>query len=94
MKKLSLTLDALQVESFDTTAVRAEKGTVFGEQCTCYTVCTCPGCYTCDATCPATCPYTCDDASCVGTCPSDCDFCPSEWDTCRPRLCGPEYQEP
>lgn len=63
MNKLRLQLDDLSVESFDTTAARGEKGTVFGEQCTCYTVCTCPGCATCDATCP----QTCDDAGCGGS---------------------------
>jgi hypothetical protein len=80
--KLSLNLDDLTVDSFDTTGTQKAKGTVFGEQCTCYTQCTCPGCptcanyATCDAscngtcggTCPATCAYTCDDASCNGTC--------------------------
>ena len=85
MKKLRL--DDLSVESFDTTTVKKEKGTVFGEQCTCYTVCTCPGCPTCDATCaytcddqtcPAcptcanTCAYTCDDYSCAESCGGTC----------------------
>jgi hypothetical protein len=51
MKKLSLDLDQLTVDSFDTAAAAKEKGTVFGEQCTCYTHCdTCPGCPTCDNT--------------------------------------------
>ena len=58
-KKLSLTLDDLQVDSFQTSADREEKGTVFGEQCTCPTNCTCPGCPTCDETCPNTCWETC-----------------------------------
>ncbi|HEU4881344.1 MAG TPA: hypothetical protein VFT45_03835 [Longimicrobium sp.] len=78
MNKLSLSLDALRVESFDTTpAERKQKGTVFGEQCTCYTACSCPGCPTCGATCYVpgngntcehTCAaeYTCD--TCMGTC--------------------------
>ncbi len=64
MNKLKLTLESLAVESFDTTASQKARGTVFGEQCTCYTVCTCPGCPSCDATCA----YTCDDVSCAGTC--------------------------
>ncbi len=67
-EKLTLNLDDLTVDTFDTTAQQKEKGTVFGEQCTCYTNCTCPGCPTCDDTCPATCPYTCDDVSCGGSC--------------------------
>lgn len=72
MNKLKLTLESLAVESFDTTAVAKEKGTVFGEQCTCPTVCTCPGCPSCDATCPNTCPYTCDDYSCLNSCEGTC----------------------
>jgi hypothetical protein len=76
--KLMLNLEDLTVDSFDTTTPQKAKGTVFGEQCTCYTQCTCPGCPTCYAscngtcgdTCAGTCAYTCDDASCAGTC--DC----------------------
>jgi hypothetical protein len=67
MNKLKLQLDDLRVDSFDTTAGRREKGTIFGEQCTCYTNCTCPGCPTCDASCNGTC-----DASCNGTCDASC----------------------
>ena len=96
--KLKLNLEDLSVDTFDTTAPHKAKGTVFGEQCTCYTQCTCPGCPTCDAscngtcgdTCPNTCAYTCDDASCAGTCAaSDCAPC---WDT-DPRFtgCGPYH---
>jgi hypothetical protein len=72
MKKLKL--DDLSVETFDTTAAAKEKGTVFGEQCTCYTQCTCPGCPTCAGTCPAdpscadTCWDTCDNFTCIATC--------------------------
>src|SRR5687768_12544881 len=62
MNKTKLNLDELAVESFDTSPLAREKGTVFGEQCTCPTQCTCPGCPTCDATCP----YSCDDYSCNG----------------------------
>jgi len=89
VNKMKLHLDALAVESFDTTATVSEKGTVFGEQCTCPTVCTCPGCPTCDATCAATCDdYTCA-ASCGGSCAASC------WETCRPRLCtGPDITIP
>jgi hypothetical protein len=70
--KLKLNLDQLSVDSFDTTKPEAKTGTVFGEQCTCYTNCTCPGCYTCDASCNGTCGATCD-ASCNGTCGATCD---------------------
>jgi hypothetical protein len=63
--KLTLKLEDLSVDSFDTTTVQKAKGTVFGEQCTCYTNCTCPGCPTCD--------NTCDDASCANTCADTCE---------------------
>jgi hypothetical protein len=78
--KLRLNLDQLTVDSFDTSAAAQEKGTVFGEQCTCWTNCTCPGCPTCDNTacgqhtCDASCNGTCD-ASCNGTCDASCDTC-------------------
>jgi hypothetical protein len=75
--KLQLDLDQLTVDSFDTTATDRPRGTVFGEQCTCYTNCTCPGCPTCDATCAATCAYTCDDASCAASCNGTCN-CPAD----------------
>ena len=72
--KLTLNLEQLTVDSFQTTAAEKPKGTVFGEQCTCYTNCTCPGCPTCADTCPNTCAYTCDDASCGYSCAeSGCD---------------------
>ncbi|HEX6371938.1 MAG TPA: hypothetical protein VF006_23645 [Longimicrobium sp.] len=102
MNKLKLSLESLAVESFDTTKPETNKGTVFGEQCTCYTQCTCPGCptcanyNTCDATCPATCVNTCDDPSCAGSCGGEscyetcgeytCAF--TCYDTCRIRICG------
>lgn len=74
--KLTLNLDDLAVDTFDTTTAGNAKGTVFGEQCTCYTHCdTCPGCPSCDPSCVATCLYTCDDVSCLGgdTCGYTCD---------------------
>lgn len=78
MNRLKLHLDELAVESFDTTCRAEEQGTVFGEQCTCQTVCTCPGCPTCD--------YTCDDASCVDpTCYGQGQTCDG---TCRQQGCG------
>ena len=89
MAKMKLELDTLAVDSFDTTAAEKERGTVFGEQCTCYTNCTCPGCYTCDNTCPATCAYTCDDNTCAASCNGTCDGCGgtttgirTQWETC------------
>ena len=67
MKKFKLELDDLRIDSFSTTPAQTPKGTVFGEQCTCYTNCTCPGCPTCDASCNGTC-----NASCNGTCATTC----------------------
>lgn len=92
MSKLKLTLESLAVESFDTTAIERATGTVFGEQqCTCQTICSCPGCPSCDNTCA----YTCDDATCAGqgtcvggTCEGTCwkDGCGmSQWETCPAR---------
>jgi hypothetical protein len=64
MKKLKLSLDALEVQSFTTASGAPRRGTVHGEQqCTCYT-CTCPNCETCNATCPETCGYSCDGTYC------------------------------
>ncbi len=75
MKKLKLDLEDLSVESFATTPEpRAEGGTVFGQQCTCYTQCTCPGCPTCDASCNGTCADSCD-FSCGDTCGDTCFGC-------------------
>ncbi len=92
MRKLSLNLENLVVESFDTTAEEKPRGTVFGEQCTCPTNCTCPGHPTCDQTCwetcdDATCPYgpTCA-ASCNGTCDGTCNA--SCYGTCEASCNG------
>jgi hypothetical protein len=77
MNKLKLRLEDLRIDSFSTEPVRKEKGTVFGEQCTCYTNCSCPGCPTCDASCNGTCNATaCGScgASCGGTCDYSCDY--------------------
>jgi hypothetical protein len=90
MNKLKLSLEDLSVESFDTTpaALVKEGGTVFGQQCTCYTQCTCPGCPTCDASCNGTCGGTCE-ASCNGTCGPTCDV--SCYGTCGVGTCGPTW---
>ena len=96
MNKLKLRLDDLLVDTFTTTPVQKEKGTVFGEQCTCYTQCTCPGCPTCDASCNGTCNASCNgtcaatcDASCNGTCDYTCDY--SCGYTCDGQTC-PTFQ--
>jgi hypothetical protein len=79
LNQLKLRLDDLQVDTFQTTSAPKQKGTVFGEQCTCYTQCgqnTCPGCPTCDASCNGSCGASCNgtcDASCNGTCDDICN---------------------
>ncbi len=89
MKKLKLEIENLAVESFDTSASEKPKGTVFGEQCTCQTACTCPGCPSCDYTCA----YTCDDATCPAcpTCAASCNGTCNEascYGTCGEYTCG------
>ena len=71
--KLKLDMEQLTVESFDTSNSQEQRGTVMGEQCTCPSACSCPGCPSCDATCPATCYNTCDDYSCANTCDGNCE---------------------
>ena len=92
MNKLRLKLDDLRVDTFQTTPVQKEKGTVFGEQCTCYTQCTCPGCPTCYAscngTCDASCNGSCGGATCDASCYGSCDYsCACSQDSCDPT-CG------
>ncbi|HEY0019355.1 MAG TPA: hypothetical protein VGC13_23845 [Longimicrobium sp.] len=70
MRKLKLNLDQLTVDSFGTTPADEKKGTVLGEQCTCQTACTCPGCNTCDAACGT------GWTNC-GSCDSGCGACDS-----------------
>ena len=91
MKKLKLRLDDLRVDTFQTTAPEKPKGTVFGEQCTCYTQCTCPGCPTCYASCNGSCDASCNGtcgATCEGTCGATCgdtcyDSCAASCGTCQ-----------
>lgn len=86
MKKLKL--DDLAVESFDTTAnAEAERGTVHGEQqCTCQTVCSCPGCPTCGwDSCMTNC-NTCQEScygSCIWSCEETCGGRDTCWDSCN-----------
>lgn len=70
--KLRLNLEDLTVDSFGTTKPAETNGTVFGEECTCDTACTCPGCPSCDVTCPDTCALTCDDDTCAYSCDGGC----------------------
>jgi len=74
--KLKLNMEDLAVDSFDTTLREKTEGTVFGEECTCDTACTCPGCpscyESCNGTCDDTCAYTCDDDTCAYSCDGAC----------------------
>ena len=70
MKKLSLSLDDLTVESFDTHVIEARPGTVRANEERTVVTAACDTCYvSCDGSaCPATvCEPTCD-ASCGDTC--------------------------
>ncbi len=89
--KLKLNLEDLAVDSFDTMRPAQKDGTVFGEQCTCYTNCTCPGCPTCDASCNGTCGATCNgQATCYATCAHTCDDyscqCGDSHDNCTTNM--------
>lgn len=82
MKKLRLQLDDLRIDSFQTSPLDRPDGTVFAEQCTCHTACTCPGCPSCGATCP----YTCDDDTCALSCPAPgntCAYTCNYYETCQ-----------
>jgi len=93
MKKLTLRLEDLRIDSFSTTEVQREKGTVYGEQCTCHTQCTCPGCPTCDASCNGSCDASCN-GTCAGcgsgdwTCGGTCDYTCGGGGTCDPTCAG------
>jgi len=72
MNKIRLQLEELVIDSFSTTPVRSGKGTVYGEQCSCDTACSCPGCPTCDASiCNGSCEGSCHD-TCAETCEYSC----------------------
>lgn len=93
MRKLQLSLDDLQVDSFHPTAPQPARGTVqahseisFPE--TCKVWCSADtGCATCDVSCNGTCYNSCG-ASCAGTCGScACSAYNTEcgcqtWETC------------
>ena len=77
-KKLSLSLDDLQVESFHTTPEKKKEGqgTVYGYITQDLTLCdTCTD-STCGSTCDSTCSSTCSStggSTCSSTCSSTCD---------------------
>ncbi|HEX8695610.1 MAG TPA: hypothetical protein VF746_24565 [Longimicrobium sp.] len=95
MRKLKLSLEALEVESFDTSSLPAEPGTVrghgdpdawngeIGEE---EAITTPPSEYrSCNGTCYDTCPISCY-GSCVHTCESNCTrnwtICPTGVPNC------------
>lgn len=82
MKKMNLDVEALVVESFETSDVRGERGTVRGHGYTDTTcaqrVCTCPTVgngFTCADTCQDSCGGTCWIDTCGNTCDTCGDFC-------------------
>ena len=103
MKKMTLDLDQLSVDSFDTSAPPEKRGTVFGEEYTPFTHCTCPGHPSCDGydtcqgtpSCDGVCTYTQGDPSCDitchgrFTCEPSCDYtCDGYGATCQYYTCG------
>jgi hypothetical protein len=92
MRKLKLDLDALNVETFDTTPPDEDEGTVLANQvgitptpvASCIAGCitlgqTCVTCFSCRPTCFRTC-FTCG-GTCIVTCQQTCITCL--------RTCGP-----
>ncbi|HEX6041612.1 hypothetical protein [Longimicrobium sp.] len=73
MKKLTLHLDDLRIDSFRTSSPETTKGTVVGEEATCGDFQTC--CYSCAATCRGSCP----PGTCYQTCPA--------YDSCYMAAC-------
>ncbi|HST61158.1 MAG TPA: pinensin family lanthipeptide [Longimicrobium sp.] len=81
MRKLTLNLDDLQVDSFATDLERASRdGTVRG-----YFTNPCVITVRTDG---ATCPYTCDDGTCVGSCQGTSCYLPA-CNTCESCPGGP-----
>ena len=82
MQKLSLKLDELQVESFDTTAVLRRRGTAYGYDSD--TSQPCAGTYggnTCESTCHQ---IDCGCTGYNGTCDVSCNgTCEGQGDTCQ-----------
>lgn len=67
MKKLTLRLDDLRIETFRTAHAPRDRGTVLGEQCSCGN--TCMADYgTCAYSCAATCYGSCPPGTCYMTC--------------------------
>lgn len=74
MRKLSLNLDEIQVESFATQSANAARGTVNAQQGRETWTCTAAGQFTCD--------HTCDDATCDCPAPTNYVSCVSCVQTC------------
>jgi hypothetical protein len=75
MRKLTLAIESLEVDSFATLPRENAGGTVFAHRpFTNHTICG----DTCDSTCIGTCPNTCLDTcntcnnTCINTCPASC----------------------
>ncbi|HEU0013397.1 MAG TPA: hypothetical protein VFQ45_06920 [Longimicrobium sp.] len=88
MKKLSLDLDALQVETFDPDApAHSRRGTVEGYCCNCCCCCCCcTCCQTCGDTCTncPSCNYSCEPWTvCNDTCQYYSCFYTDCWEQCN-----------
>jgi hypothetical protein len=90
MRKLSLDLDAIQVESFSTQSAAAARGTVDARQGRETWTCPVPTQDTCAGTCEYSCNGTCGGGgttgstcvSCAQTCDLTCNTCAATCDSC------------
>lgn len=83
MKKLTLKIEELNVDSFDTEATsrRDRRGTIQGRDSIPQTAMTCP--VSCWGTCAPSCGGSCEQATCYHSCGASCDAtCFSCGDTC------------
>jgi hypothetical protein len=85
MKKIKLDVDALDVESFEPSEAKGERGTVKGLLTAYYELChegdTWQGSCTCEPTCNADTCYNCQSAGCTPACPL------TQGSTCGERTC-------
>jgi hypothetical protein len=93
MKKITLDLDSLQVESFVTSGGRSTSGTVAAHESARTDDAACwagtYGGYSCDTTCQQIeCTSKTDDHSLNGTCQNTCHTCVNTCATCAADFCG------
>lgn len=82
MRKLKLSIEALQVESFQATGPEAPRGTVAGHAVTIYDDESCFESCNGGCTAYASCNGWCGSYSCPGTCYDTCRCVPTEYTRC------------